>query len=92
MITNGGIAPSEYIAVLDRNTYSAVFQDGSIIYMECSFEGRTLIDHRYLFIPCPFDDSIVSQRPNHILLAGNYSGRVNSSSFNHLNELVRWCL
>ena len=69
MITNGGIAPSEYIAVLDRNTYSAVFQDGSIIYMECSFEGRTLIDHRYLFIPCPFDDSIVSQRPNHILLA-----------------------
>ena len=69
MITNGGIAPSEYIAVLDRNTYSAVFQDGSIIYRECSFEGHTLIDHRYLFIPCLFDDSIVSQRPSHILLA-----------------------
>lgn len=69
MITNGGITPSEYIAILDGDTYSAVFQDGSILYMECSFEGRTLIDHRYLFIPCPFDASIVSQRPDHFSLA-----------------------
>ena len=26
------------------------------------------------------------------MVTGNYSGRGNSGSFNHLNELIRWCL
>lgn len=69
MITNGGITPSEYIAILDGDTYSAVFEDGSIIYVECSFEGNTLCDHRYLYIPCPFATKLVLDRPSHFSLA-----------------------
>ncbi len=69
MITNGGITPSEYIAILDQDTYSAVFEDGSVIYLECSFERQTLIDHRYLYIPCPFSSKLVLDRPSHFSLA-----------------------
>lgn len=69
MISNGGITPSEYIAILDEDTYSAVFEDGSIIYVECSFDGHTLSDHRYFYIPCPFSSKLVLDRPNHFSLA-----------------------
>ncbi len=69
MITNGGITPSEYIAILDEDTYSAVFEDGSIIYLECSFDGQTLSGHRYFYIPCPFSSKLVLDRPNDFYLA-----------------------
>ena len=69
MVTKGGITISEYVDLLDKNQYSAVFSDGSIFYVECIFSGRTLNRHRYFFIPCPFVEKSIASKPKHISLA-----------------------
>lgn len=69
MVTKGGITVSEYVNLLDNNQYSAVFNDGSIFYVECIFSGRTLNRHRYFFIPCPFVEKTIAAKPKHVSLA-----------------------
>ncbi len=69
MIENGGISPDEYLSLLDTGRYSAVFDDGSIVYLECIFHEEALVDHRYFFIPCPFDLATVSSKPDHFAMA-----------------------
>lgn len=69
MITNGGITISEYIGLLESNQYSAVFYDGSLLYMECVFINERLNKHRYFFIPCPFVEKTITSRPDHAELA-----------------------
>lgn len=69
MIENGGISPDEYLCILEEGRYSAVFDDGAIIYLECKFEGERLVDHRYFFIPCPFATETITSKPDHFALA-----------------------
>ena len=68
MISNGGISIAEYLDVLEKNSYSAVFDDGSILYVECVFEANRLLDHRYFYIPCPFSEETVRSKPDHFAL------------------------
>ena len=65
MIAKGGITMLEYVDLLDKNQYSAVFSDGSIFYVECIFSGIRLNKHRYFFIPCPFVEKIITSKPEH---------------------------
>lgn len=76
MITNGGITISEYVDLLDNNQYSAVFYDGSLLYMECAFSGEELNRHRYFFIPCPFVERTITSKPDHSELADWLRDRV----------------
>lgn len=69
MIEGDGISPDEYIRLLEGSRYSAVFDDGSILYLECIFHEDALIDHRYFFIPCPFDQRTISSKPRHLAMA-----------------------
>lgn len=69
MLSSGGVSLSEYVAILDNGTYSAVFLDGSIISIETTFDKGVLESHRYLFIPGPFDQNMLLSRPMHIPLA-----------------------
>lgn len=69
MITNGGVTISEYIDLLENNQYSAVFDDGSILYIECIFSDGKLDAHRYFFIPCPFVETTIASKPGHCSLA-----------------------
>jgi hypothetical protein len=69
MITNGGISLQEYMKILDDGTYSAVSVDGSVLYIECDFMNNSLYNHRYFYIPCPFDAELVYKKPSHFQLA-----------------------
>ncbi|OHV18595.1 DUF2290 domain-containing protein [Rhizobium sp. RMa-01] len=69
MVSSGGISASEYVDLLDREAYSAVFADGSIICIQATFDGNTVESHRYFFIPCPFYANALVGRPQHISLA-----------------------
>ncbi len=69
MISSGGISVGEYIDILDRGAYSAVFMDGSIIYIQATFNGHSIDSHRYFFIPCPFYEKATMSKPSHFTLA-----------------------
>lgn len=68
MLSNGGITCAEYLSLLEDGTYSGVFSDGSIIYMECRYVRNSLFEHRYFFVPCPFLEETLLGRPDHIPL------------------------
>ena len=46
---------SEYREWVDRQGYSAVLYDGSLIQISYDFEGYELVGHRLVYFPCPFD-------------------------------------
>ncbi|OEO33044.1 hypothetical protein VW23_008520 [Devosia insulae DS-56] len=69
MIADGGISVDEYLELLERGIYSAVFPDGSIFYVELTFDGRRIHSHRYFYIPCPFAPSVGAGMPVHFELA-----------------------
>lgn len=69
MIENGGISIDEYLELLDNNRYSAVFDNGDIVCIECRFDGGHLSSHRYIYIPCPFSTRTVSSKPKHATLS-----------------------
>ena len=69
MISAGGIACDEFIKVLDQNAYSAVLWGGAIISLQCQFRHNLLFSHRYIYVPCPFDRTILLERPEEILIA-----------------------
>lgn len=64
MIGKGGIKVSEYIDLLATRQYSAVFNDGSIFYVECIYNDRVISNHRYFFIPCPFVKITIESVPH----------------------------
>lgn len=69
VITNGGVTAEEYIKILDEDTYSIVFQDGSIAYLECTFNGSVLDSYRFIYIPSPFDETHILDLPEGVPLA-----------------------
>lgn len=69
MIENGGIGVDEYLTVLEGSRYSAVFDNGDIISIQCRFQGGKLLDHRYMFLPCPFSEETLISKPKHAALA-----------------------
>ena len=46
---------SEYIEWVDCEGYSAVLFDGSLLQISYDFRHRTLVRHRLLYFPCPYD-------------------------------------
>ena len=69
MIENGGVKIDEYLQLLDENRYSAVFDNGDIISIQCRFEAGVLLGHRYIYLPCPFSEATVTSKPKHASLA-----------------------
>jgi hypothetical protein len=69
MISAGGISIDEFLAILDENRYSAVFPDGALLIIQCTFSNDELDSHRYSYIPCPVDPSSLLSRPDEITLA-----------------------
>ncbi|WP_415552655.1 DUF2290 domain-containing protein [Gluconobacter cerinus] len=69
MVSAGGISIDEFLAILDENRYSAVFADGALLHIQCTFNGDDLDTHRYSYIPCPVEPGLVELRPNEIALA-----------------------
>src|SRR5262249_50819453 len=53
MVSDVGIAIDEFLAALDESHYSAVFFDGALLIMQCTFSHNMLQTHRYSYIPCP---------------------------------------
>lgn len=68
MIESGGVSVDEYLLLLNENRYSAVFDNGDIISIQCRFRNNRLWDHRYLYIPCPFSEETLSSKPGHATL------------------------
>lgn len=63
MIENGGVRIDEYLRLLEENRYSAVFDNGDIIGIQCRFEEGGILGHRYIYLPCPFSDKTVTSKP-----------------------------
>lgn len=69
MISEGGISIEDYIRILDSNSYSAVFFDGSVIILQARFDEQNISSHRYFYIPCPVDRNAVIGRPPDVMLS-----------------------
>ena len=69
MVSPGGISITEFLNILDENRYSAVFTDGALLIIQCTFVDDQLDNHRYSYIPCPVDQSLLLVRPDEISLA-----------------------
>ena len=69
MVSAGGISITEFLEILDQNCYSAVFADGALLVMQCTFINDQIDTHRYSYIPCPVDSTLLSLRPEEITLA-----------------------
>jgi hypothetical protein len=69
MVSAGGISMDEFLTILDENRYTAVFTDGALLMIQCTFINGELETHRYSYIPCPVDQSLVPFRPEEMPLA-----------------------
>jgi Uncharacterized conserved protein len=69
MVSAGGISVDEFLLLLDENRYSAVFTDGALLLIQCTFVDDRLDTHRYSYIPCPIDPQLLDLRPEEITLA-----------------------
>lgn len=69
MIPAEGITAEEYLQILDKNSYSAVFDDGAVVIIQVTFRQNDLYSHRYLYIPCPIAQEHISMRDADIPLA-----------------------
>lgn len=86
MINSNGISASEYIALLDNNSYSTVFNDGAISIIQAKFKNQKLHSHRYIFIPCPLDQQFISNRPNDIPLSDWVKEVINTEGITSLKS------
>lgn len=55
LFRNQSASVSEYREWIDCQGYSAVLFDGSLIQLSYDFRHRSLVGHRLLYFPCPFD-------------------------------------
>lgn len=69
MVSAGGISVDEFLSILDENRYSAVFTDGALLLIQCTFVDERLDTHRYSYIPCPVDPQLLQLRPDEVTLA-----------------------
>tara|TARA_B110001469_G_scaffold123524_1_gene135705 strand:+ start:9731 stop:10411 length:681 start_codon:yes stop_codon:yes gene_type:complete len=86
MIPPGGISIKSYLELITQNKYSAVFLDGSVMCIQCTFSNETLTKHRYTYIPYPFDPSTLSGRPDDIPLADWISELVAPEATEHFRS------
>jgi hypothetical protein len=63
IVGDGTISVQDYFAILDQGRFSALFPDGSLIYIECTFREGRLFEHRYIFLPAPFSEGCIVDRP-----------------------------
>ena len=63
IVGDGSVSIQEYLSILREDRISAVYADGSIIYVECIFRGERLFEHRYIFLPTPFSEACILDRP-----------------------------
>lgn len=68
MLSNGGVLIQEYLRILEGGTYSAIFKDGSVIYIDSYYADDRLLDHRYYFIPFPFHTQVIADKPSDVPL------------------------
>lgn len=69
MVSADGISIKDYLDILDGNKYTAVFSDGGLVMIQCTFVNDVLDTHRYSYIPCPFDRSLFLLRPDDVPVA-----------------------
>lgn len=69
MLSDRGVSLDEYVALLEGNRYSAVCDDYALLTIECTFIRGKLESHRYGYIPCPFDQELMSLRPEDVTMA-----------------------
>jgi hypothetical protein len=60
MISDFGVSVPEFVRLLEQEKYSAVFDDYAILIIECSFSANRLRRHRYSYIPCPIEQSLIT--------------------------------
>jgi hypothetical protein len=63
IVGDGAVGVEEYLSIIENGRYSVLFPDGSIIYIECTFQEHRLYEHRYIFLPVPFSEECVLERP-----------------------------
>lgn len=69
MVSAEGVTVEEYLQILEKNSYSAVFDDGAVIIIQVTFKQNNLHSHRYIYIPCPIAQKYISKREADMLLA-----------------------
>lgn len=66
MLSDCGISLPEYVLLLEEDRYSAVFDDYALLTVECAFVRGKLETHRYGYIPCPLDKTLMYLRPEDV--------------------------
>lgn len=64
-----GVTFADYIQLLENARYSIVLADYSLVTIECFFETRRLVKHRYGYIPCPVVPVLAQGRPEDTAVA-----------------------
>jgi len=50
---NDDVRFTDYMAALRNRDFSILMNDGGVIQLSLAYEGRTLVGHRHVYIPCP---------------------------------------
>lgn len=63
IVGDGSVGVKEYLDIVNQGQFSALYPDGSLIYIECTFREGRLFEHRYIFLPAPFSEECIVDRP-----------------------------
>ena len=79
MVSDFGVSLPEFVRLLEKQQFSAVFDDYSILMIECSFSADRIRRHRYSYIPCPVEPRLIVDRPQLIPIDEWISDRVSTA-------------
>lgn len=79
MVALEGLTLKEYVELVASERYSAILYDYSLISIECVFSEGRIARHRYMYIPCPISQELLSQRPEDMEVA-DYLEQIDSDN------------
>lgn len=84
MVDTKNLNFDEYIRLISEERYSVIFFDYSLLSVEWETKNSEITRHRYLYIPCPVNSDVISERPIEIEIADFFTQLDRSALSNHL--------